>query len=98
MASPELDTVLRMIRAWTKDFGTTVEDNRLSYEKVFASLPLDEDITTERVGAGNAPAEWIVAPDAQDGRVLLYLHGGHHRSLLCMVFLYLLLLYYLYVL
>jgi acetyl esterase/lipase len=76
MASPELDTVLRMINEWGENFGTTIEDNRLSYEKLVESFSWDEDVKTERVGAGNAPAEWIVAPEAQDGRVVLYLHGG----------------------
>jgi acetyl esterase/lipase len=76
MASPELDTVLRMINEWGENFGTTIEDNRLSYEKLVESLSWPEDVKTERVGAGNAPAEWIVAPEAQDGRVVLYLHGG----------------------
>ncbi len=76
MASPELDTVLRMINEWGENFGTTIEDNRLSYEKLVESFSWDEDVKTERVGAGSAPAEWIVAPEAQDGRVLLYLHGG----------------------
>ena len=76
MASPELDTVLRMIRARAAEVRTTMEEHRLSYERIMASLPWDEDVTTERVGAGGVPAEWITAPEAQDGRVLLYLHGG----------------------
>ena len=39
-------------------------------------LPGEDDISTERVGAGGIPAELVVAPEAQDGRVMLYLHGG----------------------
>ena len=76
MASPELDIVLQMLGKLTEDFGTTVEDHRLSFEKVIEALPWDGDVSTERVGAGSAPAEWIVAPEAEDGRILLYLHGG----------------------
>ena len=76
MASPELDTVLQMIRERGEEERVTIEDNRLSYEKLVASLPLDDDISTEKVGAGGVAAEWIVAPEAQDGRVLLYFHGG----------------------
>jgi acetyl esterase/lipase len=71
-----LDTVLQMIRGWGGNRPATVEGNRLAYEKLTESLPLDDDISTEKVGAGGVPAEWIVAPEAQDGRVLLYLHGG----------------------
>ena len=76
MASPELDTVLQMIRERGEEERVTIEDNRLSYEKLVASLPMDDDISTEKVGAGGVAAEWIVAPEAQDGRVLLYFHGG----------------------
>ena len=76
MASPELDTVLQMIRERGEEERVTIEDNRLSYEKLVASLPIDGDISTEKVGAGGVAAEWIVAPEAQDGRVLLYFHGG----------------------
>ena len=76
MASPELDTVLQMIRSRSGDARVTTEDNRLSYERLVASLPLDDDISTEKVGAGGVAAEWVVAPEAQDGRVLLYFHGG----------------------
>lgn len=76
MASPELDTVLRMIRARAEEVRVTIDDFRLSYERIMATWPMDDDISTERIGAGGVPAEWIVAPEAQDGRVLLYLHGG----------------------
>ncbi|MCH8814465.1 MAG: alpha/beta hydrolase fold domain-containing protein [Chloroflexi bacterium] len=76
MASPELDTVLQMIRKRGEEVRVTVDDFRLSYERIMATWPMDDDISTERIGAGGVPAEWIVAPGAQDGRVLLYLHGG----------------------
>lgn len=76
MASPELENVLQMIRKRGEEVRTTIEDHRLSYERIMATLPLDEDIRTEKVAAGGVPAEWIAAPEAQDGRVLLYLHGG----------------------
>ena len=76
MASPELATVLQMIRAWFAEFPDTIDGSRLAYERLVESLPMDDDISMERVGAGGVPAEWIAAPEAQDGRVLLYLHGG----------------------
>ena len=76
MANPELDTVLGKIGAWAAESLSTVEEFRLAYENLVASLPMDDDISTERVGVEGVPAEWIVAPEAQDGRVLLYFHGG----------------------
>ena len=74
--SAELDQVLGMIRAGTTEVAVTVDDSRLSYEKRMSSLPMDDDIAVERVGAGGVPAEWIAAPNASPDRVILYLHGG----------------------
>ena len=75
-ASKELDTVLEMIRIRSAEVRKTTDDDRLSYERIMASLPLDDDIETERVGANGVPAEWIWAPESQEDRVILYLHGG----------------------
>ena len=76
MASPELDTVLQMIRARSLEVRNTIEDHRLSYERIMAKLPMEDDITTEKLAAGGVPAEWIDAPNADKSTVLLYLHGG----------------------
>ena len=76
MASPELDKVLELFAQRKAAGAVTPEENRVVYEKMMAGLLMDDDISTERVGAGGVPAEWIVAPEAQDGRVMLYLHGG----------------------
>lgn len=80
MPSPEYDRVMGMVRARAAEVRTTIDEGRLSYERIMASLPMDDDIQTERVGAGGVPAEWIVAPEAQNGRVMLYLHGGGYTS------------------
>ncbi|MCH8801434.1 MAG: alpha/beta hydrolase [Chloroflexi bacterium] len=74
--SKELDTVLEMIRKRSAEVRKTTDDDRLSYERIMSSLPLDDDIETQRVGVNGVPAEWISAPESQDGRVVLYLHGG----------------------
>ena len=58
MASPELNNVLQMIRKRGEEVRTTIEDHRLSYERIMATLPLDEDIRTEKVAAGGVSAEW----------------------------------------
>ena len=74
--SKELDTVLEMIRARSAEVRKTTDDDRLSYERIMSTLPLDDDIETERVGVNGIPAEWIIAPESQENRVVLYLHGG----------------------
>lgn len=74
--SSELDQVLDMIRKRAGEVKVTVDDDRLSYERIMSSLPMDDDIATERVGAGGVPAEWIEAPNVSQNRIVLYLHGG----------------------
>lgn len=74
--SPQLDTVLGMIRARVATPRKTIDDDRRLYETMLSSMPLDDDIQTERVGAGGVAAEWICAPGVAPDRVMLYLHGG----------------------
>jgi epsilon-lactone hydrolase len=75
-SSPQLDHVIRIIKARAATPRKTVEDDRLSYETMVSSLPLAEDIRLQRVGVHGVPAEWIGAPDVREDRVMLYLHGG----------------------
>jgi acetyl esterase/lipase len=74
--SPELDRVIGMIKARAQTVRKTTDEDRASYENMLASMPMADDIDTERVGAGGVPAEWIRAPGAQSDRVMLYFHGG----------------------
>jgi monoterpene epsilon-lactone hydrolase len=74
--SPQLDRVISMIRARAAAPRTTLESDRMSYETMLSALTLDDDVATERVGAGGVPAEWISAPGIDQDSVLLYLHGG----------------------
>ena len=74
--SPQLDRVINMIRARATAPRKTIEDDRVSYETMLSGMTLDDDIATERVGAGGVPAEWIWAPGVSKGSVMLYLHGG----------------------
>jgi len=46
-------------------------------EYVDQLFPSDDlDTRFEPIDAGGVPAEWVLAPDAHDGRRLLYIHGG----------------------
>jgi monoterpene epsilon-lactone hydrolase len=74
--SPQLDRVISLIRARATAPRNTLEDDRVSYETMLSAMTLENDITTERVGACGVPAEWIVAPNADHATVMLYLHGG----------------------
>ena len=55
--SQELNTVLEMIRTRSAETGKTTDDDRLSYERIMSTLPMDDDIETERLGANGVPVE-----------------------------------------
>ena len=48
----------------------------MAYEELMSQFSLDEDISTQRVGAGSVPAEWVSAPGVATDKVLVELHGG----------------------
>ena len=74
--SPQLERVISLIKARVNTPRKTLDEDRLSYEAMVSSMPLEADIQTERVGAGGVPAEWVCAPGVQNDQVLLYVHGG----------------------
>ena len=76
--SPQLQELIKLLRSTAGEPRSSVEEARASYELRMSSLELDPDVTTERVGAGGVPAEWVSAPGASEDRVLLYLHGGYY--------------------
>ena len=49
---------------------------RANMESMTTLMPLPPDVVTERVTVSGVPAEWVSTPDADDDRVVLYLHGG----------------------
>jgi len=62
--SPQLDHVISLIRARAAAPRKTLDDERRLYESMVGSMTLEDDIQTDRVGAGGVPAEWIWAPEA----------------------------------
>ena len=74
MASEQLQQVISLLRAGGLPAGAGVEEQRAAMEQW--SQPPPEGTNVEPVDAGGVPAEWINAPDADAGHVILYLHGG----------------------
>jgi monoterpene epsilon-lactone hydrolase len=54
----------------------TLEETRAAFAPAGRLHPLPEDVTVTDVDAGGVPAHWLVTPEANGDRVLLYLHGG----------------------
>ena len=77
MASDELKVVLELLRAAPPiPEDATVEQMRAGMEQMTAGAALPEDVKYEATEAAGVPAEWAVAPNAREDRVVLYLHGG----------------------
>ena len=76
MASRELTALIHLLTSRPTPENATVADRRQGFDMLAAKFPMAPDITCEKVDAAGVPAEWLVAPGAESGRVLLYLHGG----------------------
>ncbi|RDK05859.1 alpha/beta hydrolase [Cupriavidus lacunae] len=72
--SQVVDRVQRVYSGWRRD--TTVEKMRADWDALFQTAVAAK---TETVDIGSCQAEWIVSPGADNGPVLLYLHGGGFR-------------------
>ena len=74
MASEQLGKVLEIIKATPRDPEASFGRMRGAMEKV--SERVAKDVKCEPITAGGVKAEWIVPPNAENDRVILYLHGG----------------------
>jgi monoterpene epsilon-lactone hydrolase len=77
VASEQHVQLVEMLRAQPiAQEGQSIESMRAGYEGLSAMFPLADDIEREPVTANGVPAEWVSAPGAVPGNVVLYLHGG----------------------
>lgn len=70
---------LKIARDYFKDhldLFAPIPELRKAADKMFATLPVAEDISYETVPVGNLQGEWTVSPEARDTHVLYYIHGG----------------------
>ena len=78
MASQESLIVRQFLKEYSKNSSSefNLEVARQGLEALSGQYPIPPDITVERTTIENIPAEWVIAPNADRDRVLLYLHGG----------------------
>jgi epsilon-lactone hydrolase len=57
----------------------TLDELRAGFAPAGRLHPVPEDVRVTEVNAGGVPAHWLAAPGADDGRVLLFLHGGGYE-------------------
>jgi acetyl esterase/lipase len=76
MASPELETLIGMMRAAPRNENATVRERREGFEQLASLMPLPPDVRAEKVDVAGIASEWI-SVDGKDGpTTLLFLHGG----------------------
>jgi acetyl esterase/lipase len=76
MASRELTALIHLLTSRPILENATVAERRQGFDLLAAKFPVAPDVTCTSVDAAGVPAEWVVAPGAESGRVLLYVHGG----------------------
>jgi len=76
MASEQLAMIVDMLKAQWPTREPTVEEMRAGLEAMVAGFTVPEDVRCEKLVAGSVAAEWVITPDADPTRVILYLHGG----------------------
>jgi epsilon-lactone hydrolase len=57
----------------------TLAERRAAFAPGGIPHPLPDDVLVTGVSAGGMPAHWLAAPGADEGRVLLFLHGGGYE-------------------
>jgi monoterpene epsilon-lactone hydrolase len=75
MASPEFYALVEQLRSQPvapEDAG--IEEIRSAFELI--AQPVPDDVRLESVEASGVPAQWIIPPNADQERVIYYLHGG----------------------
>jgi len=76
MASPELKSIIDMMRARPSYKTLSVAQLREGLARLFGQYPPPPGLTRKPVSAGGVPGEWIAAAGAAAERVIYYLHGG----------------------
>jgi len=76
MASPELQTIVGMLRSQAVQGEPTVEQMRTGIEALVNVFPVPADVMRQPLTIEGIAAEWVSTPETSADRVILYLHGG----------------------
>jgi epsilon-lactone hydrolase len=74
----EIDAVRDLLRAQPRPTNLAARRARLDSFACPAAIP--SDIRVSPVDAGGVPGEWTQSPEADPGRVLVFLHGGGYMA------------------
>ena len=76
MTQAELNGIVDLLTKRPPAENPSVADLRLGFEMLGKYLPVPEEAGVAPLTVAGRPAEWVRAPDADNGRAVLYLHGG----------------------
>ena len=74
--SEALEGLIAALRARPISPDTSWEERRRMMEEWQAALPLPGEVKLEPASAAGVRAEWVLRPDSDADRAILYLHGG----------------------
>lgn len=78
MPSPESLRIRALLKQYVAPMfagSSSLEELRAFLENL-AQGPLPPGTRVEKITIGRTPAEWVSGPNAEEGRVIFYLHGG----------------------
>jgi len=80
MISPEAVELNASFRTDIKEsglFAVSFDEQRINWDKFGESIPeYSNDVAIEPVDCDGVACEWVVAPGANDNKILLHFHGG----------------------
>ena len=76
MPSDDIKAVREMIAAQPPRNEMTVPERRASMDGWNEVHPVPDGVQVAAARVADVPVEWIGAPNAREGGLLLYLHGG----------------------
>jgi epsilon-lactone hydrolase len=74
-----IDALRAEQEASARQASLTLEERRAAFVPAGHFYPVPDDVVVRDVTAGGVPAHWLTAPEADAGRVLLFLHGGGYQ-------------------
>lgn len=71
-----IDKLMELLRERGTPEGLSLEERRARMEEIGDKFPVPESAVVEAVEIAGRPAEWVYDAAADEGRVMLYVHGG----------------------
>jgi acetyl esterase/lipase len=76
MPSAEFENLVQMFKAQRSDATPSIPELRTGFDMLGQMMPVAEGVQVEQTTLGGLPTDRLKTPDADETRVLLYLHGG----------------------